>query len=153
MLIILEICIMCFCNCCLKSISTPPEWACPHSIQPCLIAQCGSPKVTPTGPEALTSVSAWDGSAMSHQHAVSPFRPFTSAPVRHYWQVHLRYKTQLRSSVPEHLICRSDDGKSLSDSLKNALNNLNSIAASCCSLKSKQDKEAVSLLTACCFKS
>lgn len=135
MLITLVICIMCFCNCCLTSVIADLT-VCSAGIPGNLFLHLQNElaliqfslfsfdctvwfsKSDPTGPVALTSVSAWDGYLKPHRHTVSSFWPFMSALVRYYRQAHLRYKTQLGSSRPEHLIHISNDGKSLNGSLK-----------------------------------
>lgn len=135
MLITLVVCIMCFCNCCLTDVIAAltvcfagiPGNLSLHFQKELAFIQF-SPfsfdctvwfsESDPAGPEALTSVSAWDVLLMPHWHAVSSFWLFTRAPVSHYWLFRLRYKPQLVNAIPEHSICRTKNGNSLSDSLK-----------------------------------
>lgn len=140
---------MCFCNCCLTDVIADltvcsagiPGNLSLHLQNELAVIQF-SPfsfdctvwfsESDPTGPEALTSVSAWDGLQMPHRHAASSSCLFTTAPVCHYWQPQLRHKTQLVSSILEHPICRPEDGNRLSDSLKMLLTIWNQCCLACC---------------------
>lgn len=116
----LVVCIMYFCNCCLTDVTadlTVCSAGIPGSLSLHLQNELAliqfSPfsfdctvwfsKSDPTGPEALTSDSAWDGLLMPHRHAVSSAWLFTGAPVRHYWQPRLRYEAQLVSFIQSNL--------------------------------------------------
>lgn len=170
MLIALVVCIMRFCNCCLTDVTadlTVCSAGIPGNLSLHLQNELAliqfSPfsfdctvwwfsESDPTGPEALTSDSAWDGLLMPHWHAVSSSCFSQVHLLAIYWRPQLRYKTQLVSFIPGDPIHRPKDGNRLSGSLKMLLTIWNQSLLCLLLLKDKQEREAVILLIVHCFK-